>query len=239
FSCLTIFFGNSPANSAARLESPWICATGTGDKVSTLSFRYAITGPPGKKNCPLSVYVKTKTNTRPIWISSRATRYVWMDTGNLIIQSAECPFQLVFEGKRIDNDSCGISDTYNYLSISDIVYEGVVPPPTTFPSTTSSTTTAAGPSVLTSTDKSGTSQETGPLSEARCVVVDGVDVGIVAGVGAGALVVIACLIAVLIYVCRKRMPRDRTDFAMMSKGAGNDETVHTAVNHGHEPDNDH
>ncbi|KAK7468117.1 hypothetical protein BaRGS_00036632, partial [Batillaria attramentaria] len=236
--CLTIFFKTSPANSAAGLESPWICATG--HNASSLSFRYAITGPLMTMNCSLSVYLNTKINTTRIWTSSGATKYDWMESGNIDIQSPDCPFQLIFEGKKTSDGPCS-NAMYNYLSMSDIVYEGVAPAHYHVNNNHNVIDNIGCRSVCgyahrqintTACANQGSLSETEPDNNT-------LGVGAVAGIGVGAVLVIACLIVVLIYVWKKRTKRDKTDSRLVAEGTENSDTLQTVVNPGYQPDNNH
>ncbi|KAK7468119.1 hypothetical protein BaRGS_00036634, partial [Batillaria attramentaria] len=133
--CFSVQFQNKPPNSTAMLHSPLLCANG--ENSSSLSFRYAIAGPAGAMNCPLSVLLMTNTNTSLLRTLPGGIQLAFQQvTVDILVSS--CPFRIVFEGRKISGGMCG--DTHDEINIADVVFKGVVP--VTLPACTSTTSSS-------------------------------------------------------------------------------------------------
>ncbi|KAK7468124.1 hypothetical protein BaRGS_00036639, partial [Batillaria attramentaria] len=212
--CLTVNFTNEPNNSVARLHSPWMCAT---RQNASLSFQYAIAGLNTDEKCPLSVLLTTSSGTSIVWTSSGATQTSF-EQGNVEIPHPDCPFQVVFEARRLKQEPCGIY--YDEINLADVVFEGAAPPS---PSPTSPITTYNNTQV----PMSGAKPDTGSLSA-----------GAAAGIGVGVIVIVVLIIGILV-ILRRRGRKNKTDAPLVKRGNAREKKngeVNTFMNQGYSED---
>ncbi|KAK7490119.1 hypothetical protein BaRGS_00018641, partial [Batillaria attramentaria] len=103
------------AGSTSRLESPWLCASGT--NFTSLKFRYYMGHDPG--NCRLSVQIKTELNTVNIVTKTRHEGSEYKTVGPEYITCPDNKFKIVFEAEKLISGKCG--STTEGIDIDDVV----------------------------------------------------------------------------------------------------------------------
>ncbi|KAK7468118.1 hypothetical protein BaRGS_00036633 [Batillaria attramentaria] len=197
----------------------------TGLTASILSFQYAIPGGKMRKNCPLSVYLTTDTIRSLLWNSMWATRNNYTQA-QMEISSPDHPFKILIEGKTTDNEPCASGGSK--ISIDNIMYEGVAPPTLSPPESTATSESHA---------TSDTSSIPSAVSSSACD--ETLNAGVATGIGVGAVVVIALIVAALLNLRKGRTRKDKTKSQLASEETANTDTLERVVNASYQADNGH
>ncbi|KAK7490121.1 hypothetical protein BaRGS_00018643 [Batillaria attramentaria] len=90
-------------NSIARLQSPWLCATGT--KTTSFQFGYYMGRDSGV--CQLSVMVKSRSGTTVLTTRHSHEGSDYRPVGPLYIVCPHNQYQIIVEAKKLTSESCG------------------------------------------------------------------------------------------------------------------------------------
>ncbi|KAK7490118.1 hypothetical protein BaRGS_00018640, partial [Batillaria attramentaria] len=131
------------ANGTARLESPWLCATGT--NFTSLQFGYYMGS--DSNRCQLSVLIRTRSGSARTDLTRQShSGGSFNPLGPVYIGCSTNRFKIIFEAQKLTSGKCGTFA--NGIDIDEIVF-GVVnvtpssfescpsPPTTEYPATTS------------------------------------------------------------------------------------------------------
>ncbi|KAK7490111.1 hypothetical protein BaRGS_00018633 [Batillaria attramentaria] len=201
-----------PANAAARLESPWVCATG--DKTYTLDFEYFL----GTDNkCRLSVLLQTPTDTITVWGSQHGRELSFLFSWQDSFVHLECPvtpFKIIFEGRKLTDGRCG--ERYNQIDIRYIDFReanGSQSPVSTCPPTrwTSQAPSELHTSEALAGESSTTLTEEAATDLASYYTTDdtSIGIGVIAGIVCGIVVAAVMAVIIIILMVKRRRKNNR------------------------------